>query len=128
MKKIIHKTTKEYKGNGKRYQDLLCNDDSTWKVLCKNKGSMSCKASEHWEIVNCKNCLRIGGKTMKKVKAQKKFKCEKCKGTRLDTDYDDGGHGIEYCTVPRCRHKWKLIGKLDASDIARIDKERKEAK
>jgi len=49
---IIHKINDDFND-----EDLLSNDDGTWKVVCKNKSSSSCKASKDWNGVNCKNCL-----------------------------------------------------------------------
>lgn len=49
---IIHKINDDFDD-----KDMLSNEDGTWKVVCKNKSSSSCKASKDWKFVNCKNCL-----------------------------------------------------------------------
>ena len=55
MGKILHKikdTTRP------KDHTQLMNEDGSWNVICGNKGSSSCRGSDEWRFVTCKNCLK----------------------------------------------------------------------
>jgi hypothetical protein len=44
----------------------------------------------------------------KEVLARKQFICLKCKASKIETSWKDGGHQKVVRTKIKCKHKWEL--------------------
>ena len=40
-------------------EKFMLNRDGKWNILCDRQGMQSCKGTDCWDNVTCKNCLKL---------------------------------------------------------------------